>query len=332
VSLFHIGEEGRFMFSTLHRGWQNLLIWLARNERLKAVSESSVTTARLVERYIGGPTTKAGVSRATGLQRVRLSSSMFFLGEYVRDEATVSETVESILDLVRLTVSASLDTHISVDPTAIGYSLSPVLCERNALLIAQAIQSQNKTRPGRHCLMLDMEDLSLVDYTIDLHNKFLESGLPVALTLQAYLFRSEEDVKKEILKGSAVRLVRGAFAEGRRVAYQSQREIGRQYLQLARLMLTGATSSPHFYPIFGTHNEELQEKIILMAEELGLSADRFEFEMLLGVRPELASRLSERRLQVRIYVPCGRDWWGYVNRRIGESPRNALLVLRAICS
>ena len=320
------------MFSLLHRWWRNLLIWMARNERLKTTSESSPRISNLVDRYIGGPTTGAGVSRATSLKRLRLGSSLFFLGEYVGDEAVVNKSVESILDLVRLTVSENLDTHISVDPTAIGYSQSPEFCECNALRIAQAIQSQKGKREGRHCLMLDMEDLSLVDYTIRLHDKFLKLGLPVGLTLQAYLLRTEEDLKSQIQSHSAIRLVKGAFATGKKIAYQSRRQIGRQYLHLARLMLKGAITSPGFYPVFGTHNDELQKEIILEAETLGLGADRYEFEMLLGVRPELASRLSECGKQVRIYVPCGRDWWGYVNRRIGESPRNALLVLRAICS
>jgi proline dehydrogenase len=320
------------MFSALHRAWQNLLIRFAGNQRLKNAVQSSRKVTKLVDRYIGGSTTVAGVTRAADLYRARLSSSMFFLGEYVKDESTISKSVRSILELVQLTSSEGLDSHISVDPTAIGYLQSPALCEANAFLIARAIDAHRNGRQGLHCLMLDMEDESLVDYTIHLHDRISEAGLPVALTLQAYLFRTQNDLQRQIERDSAVRLVKGAFVANSSIAHQGQREITTQYLALARMMIGGAVKRPGFYPIFGTHNRRTQEEIISFAQTRGLSADRYEIEMLLGVDPELASQLSSRGIRVRIYVPCGADWWGYVNRRIGESPRNALKVLRAICS
>ena len=180
--------------------------------------------------------------------------------------------------------------------------------------------------------MLDMEDETLVDYTIGLHDKLRGAGLPTALTLQAYLRRTQEDLRRQIERGGAVRLVKGAFVADRGIAFQGQTEITRQYLALVQIMLKGAISSPKFYPIFATHNVDLQEEIATLAEAQSLASHRYEFEMLLGVEPELAARVSSRGFRVRIYVPCGSDWWGYVNRRIGESPRNALLALRAMFS
>jgi proline dehydrogenase len=320
------------MLAAFQRTWQKAFIWVARNERLRKVFHSSSRVDDLIRRYVGGPTTSSGVSRVADLIHARFRCSMFYLGEYVKDESDARKIVGSISNMVQLMNSADMDVHISVDPTAIGYLQSPSFCAVNAFHIAQVIDSAKKCREGFHCLMLDMEDEGLVSYTIDLHEKLSAARLPAALTLQAYLFRTQQDLQRQIQRGGAVRLVKGAFAAKPSVAHQGQTEITRQYLILARMMLDGAISSPGFYPIFATHNEGVQEEIISLAQTRGLPSQRFEFEMLLGVQPELAVRLCSRGFRVRIYVPCGPDWWGYVNRRIGESPRNALLVLRAIFS
>jgi proline dehydrogenase len=320
------------MLAGFHGTWQKAFIWVARNERLRRIFHSSSRVDDLLRLYIGGPTTRTGVSRAADLNCARFGCSMFYLGEYVKDESDVCKTVESISNLVPMMTTANMDVHISIDPTAIGYLHSPSRCEANAFHIAQVINSQKRNGEGFHCLMLDMEDESLVSYTINLHDKLLAAHLPTALTLQAYLFRTQEDLQRQIRLRSAVRLVKGAFAAKACIAHQRQTEVTRQYLFLARIMLDGAINSPGFYPIFATHNEGVQQEIISLAQARGLPPQRFEFEMLLGVQPELASRLSTLGFRVRIYVPCGPDWWGYINRRIGESPRNALLVLRAIFS
>jgi len=325
-------DKNSTMLAGFRRTWQKAFIWVARNQRLRNLLHSSSKVDDLIHRYIGGPTASTGISRAADLNRARFRCSMFYLGEYLKDESGARNIVESISNMVQLMSSTGMDAHISVDPTAIGYLQSPSFCQANAFRIAQVIDAQKKDREGFHCLMLDMEDESLVSYTIDLHDELSAAGLPTALTLQAYLFRTQEDLQRQIHRGSAVRLVKGAFAAKPGIACQGQTEITKRYLALARMMLDGAISSRGFYPIFATHNEGLQEEIISLAQARELPSQRYEFEMLLGVQPELAARLSSQGFRVRIYVPCGPDWWGYVNRRIGESPRNALLVLRTIFS
>jgi proline dehydrogenase len=318
------------MLPEFRHAWQKLFIGVARSERLSKIFHSSSRVDELIQRYIGGPTASTGISRAADLNRARFTCSMFYLGEYLKDQSDAHNIVESILNLVQLISSTGMDAHISVDPTAIGYLQSPSFCQANAFRIAEAIETRKRDSVGFHCLMLDMEDEGLVSYTIDLHDRLSAAGLPAALTLQAYLLRTQEDLQRQIQSGSAVRLVKGAFAAKPGIACQGQAEITKQYLVLARMMLDGAISSPGFYPIFATHNEGLLEEIISLARARDLTSQSYEFEMLLGVRPELAARLSSRGFRVRIYVPCGPDWWGYVNRRIGESPRNGFLLLRAI--
>lgn len=316
----------------LNRVWQKLMIRVARANRIRSVIESRLATADLVGRYTAGSSPSTGVQRAQILSSRRLRSSLFFAGEYVRDVERIASNVRATLELVQLLAAAGLDLHVSVDPTAIGYLVDADLCAENAVRIATTICSAGQKRPGMHCLMLDMEDESLVDFTIALHDRLKSLSLPVALTLQAYLRRTQKDLQREIELGSSIRLVKGAFAAGSATAYTGRRRVSEQYRELTALMLSEAVAHPAFYPIFATHDDSIYCEIAELANAHGLPKERFEFEMLMGVKPELANSLAGRGYTVRLYVPCGPDWWGYVNRGLGESPRNAVLLLKAICA
>lgn len=314
-----------------NRLWQKAMIRIARADRVRSVVEPMVPSS-LIERYIAGSSPSSGGERAKALQRQSLRSSLFFVGEYLNDRRRCDAMIQGTLEGIELLAAADLDVHISIDPTAIGYLLDPELCSQNAIKIATAIANASHNRPGIHCLMLDMEDEPVVDYTIRLHERMRALGLPAALTLQAYLRRTEQDLQSAIALGSRVRLVKGAFAAGSSVAYVGKQAVSGQYLKLACKMLLAVSANPSFYPIFGTHDNAIQRDIAALAIRERIPNDRFEFEMLMGVRPELAASLAAEGFRVRLYVPCGPDWWGYVNRRLGESPRNAVLLLKAICS
>lgn len=129
---------------------------------------------------------------------------------------------------------------------------------------------------------------------------------------------------------TAVRLVKGAFADGRDHAFQSRGDIDRHYLHLADRMLAPEARPAGFRPVFGTHDQRMIEPIRKIAGERGWPTDAFEFEMLFGVRPELQRQLRDAGHTVRLYLPFGEAWWPYAVRRVGESPRNAWLLLRAL--
>lgn len=315
----------------LNRLWQKAMLRIARADRIRRTLEPIISSS-LIERYIAGSSPASGIAQAREFERQKLRSSLFFVGEYLKDENRCGSVIRSTQEMIGLLAEAALDVHISIDPTAIGYLIDAELCSQNAIAIATEIAGASRNRTGVHCLMLDMEDQSLIDYTIRLHNKIKALGLPVALTLQAYLRRTEKDLEYAIATASRVRLVKGAFAAASAIAYLGKRTVAKQYMKLASQMLRAASTHSQFYPIFATHDEGLQRRIVDLAGSERIPRDRFEFEMLMGVRPELAVSLASEGFRVRLYVPCGPDWWGYVNRRLGESPRNALLLVKAICS
>jgi proline dehydrogenase len=309
------------------------MIALARSARATRFMQGSRAGSSLARRYVAGQAAADAVGVAGDLlSRDGVRSSLYYLGEYVGSAARVAESVAAKLAVAAALGRTVLDVHVSVDPTQIGHSFDPALVDGNARRIAEAVWQAAAGRPGVHCAMLDMEDPSVVDATIALHDRLKREGLPVALTLQAYLRRTAADLRRQVAAGSRVRLVKGAFVGAPEIAYTSQREIKAAYRRLVELMLAPEAKSGGFYPILATHDDALQALAIDTARRNGWRPGEYEFEMLLGVRTDLARELARRGERVRLYLPFGRDWWPYAVRRIGENPRNALLLARSLIS
>ncbi|MEZ5840149.1 MAG: proline dehydrogenase family protein [Hyphomicrobiales bacterium] len=214
----------------------------------------------------------------------------------------------------------------------IGAGVDDGLLDANADAIARRIGGLAGAPGGIHCMMIDMEDHTVVDRTIALHDRLAAAGFPVALTLQAYLRRTEADILRLIERPARVRLVKGAFVAGSDIAFTTHAEIKANYRRLVDLMLSGTARASGFYPIIATHDDRLHAYARDVARRNGWPAGTYEFEMLMGVRGDVAEGLSRGGERVRLYVPFGKDWWPYAIRRIGENPRNALLLARSLLS
>lgn len=315
----------------IRRAWQSSMIALARSDRVKAFMQTSRATSFLRRKFVAGDDASAGVQRAQHLlKHDGIHSSLFYMGEYVDNFDLVKENVLQKLGVVEDLRLAGLDIHVSVDPTQIGYQVDPNMLPEFAGQIAEKIATAKGNGVGLNCLMFDMEDATLLAPTISLHNSLQDSGYPVALTLQAYLRRTYDDMKDQISRGSRVRLVKGAFAAGPEIAFQTQAEIKANSRKIIDLMFSRRAKENGFYPIVATHDTRLHEYTIRLAKANDWPDDSYEFEMLLGVREDLAKNLALRGQRVRLYVPFGKDWWSHAVRRIGENPRNAALLGKAL--
>lgn len=315
------------------RTWQTVMIALARSESAKAFMQNSRATSFLRRKYVAGGDAEAGCARAVALlEEDGIRSSLFFMGEYVDDPELVAETVRQKLAVSEMMARHQLDVHVSVDPTQIGHMMSPEYLQEHARMIADRIRTLTRDRAGVHCLMFDMEDASLNDATIALHDTLQDQGLPVALTLQAYLRRTMEDMERQVKRGSRVRLVKGAFAAGSKLAFQSKKEIKDNSRQLIETMLSETARAGGLYPVIATHDTNLQDFAIKTARRNGWTPGEYEFEMLLGVREDVAKNLAGQGERVRLYVPFGQDWWPHAVRRIGENPKNFVLLARSLFS
>ena len=309
------------------------MIALARSSRLTRVLQGSRAGSSLAAKYVAAVDPSGAVDRASALLSTHgIRSSLFYLGEYVSHRDLVAENVSNKLAVVNALSAAGLDVHVSIDPTQIGHAIDPALACRNALRIAEAIAAAGAGKAGVHCLMLDMEDTALNDATITLHDDMRRRGLPVALTLQAYLRRTADDLSLQVDSGSRVRLVKGAFAADAGVAFTRQADIKSSYQRLLGTMFSPRARASGFYPIVATHDERLHALALGIARQNGWAQGQYEFEMLLGVRPDVSLALAKNGERIRLYLPFGRDWWPYAARRIGESPSNALLLARSLFS
>ncbi len=315
----------------MRRAWQSTMIGLARSPRVKRWVQNTRATSTIATRYVAGETARSGVARAASLlASPGIRSSLFYLGEYVDTPGLVGENVEAKIEVAGLLGNTGMDVHISVDPTQVGQTLDPAMARRNVFSIAEAIARSSNNRPGVHALMLDMEDASVTDATIKLHDDVHAAKLPVALTLQAYRRRTQDDLRPQIRRGSKVRLVKGAFAAGPDLAFPRQSEIKENSRRLIDMMLSREARDAGFYPIIATHDDRLHAYTIERARGNGWQAGEYEFEMLLGVRGDVSHALAKSGERVRLYVPFGRDWWPHAVRRIGENPRNGWLLARSL--
>jgi proline dehydrogenase len=164
---------------------------------------------------------------------------------------------------------------------------------------------------------------------LDLHTRLKQAGIPVAIAIQAYLYRTEEDIRQLVRQGAAVRLVKGAFAEPKDRAWRKKKDIDRNYIRMAELLLSPEARATGVYPIFGTHDDRMIDAIRLLAARNSWNADGYEIEMLFGVRPSYQEQLVSEGHRVRLYLPFGTEWWPYSIRRVGENAANVRFVLEA---
>jgi proline dehydrogenase len=314
------------------RLWQSWMIALARAPRVTRWMQGNRATASLARRFVAGADAAQAMQVARDLERAGFKASLYYLGEYVEDPRVVAENGRQKILAAESLSAAHLQIHVSLDSTQIGYAIDEQAGEELALRIGARIRELSPAAGAPPVLMLNMEDAEYVDRILALRATLLAAGVPVAQTLQAYLRRSADDLAPIVAAGGQVRLVKGAFADPRPHAYQSRAEIDGNYLTLARMMLSADAKANGFRPVFGTHDEALIAEIRAIAKHGGWLPGAYEFEMLYGVRAALQRRLRESGEQVRLYLPYGRDWWPYAVRRVGESPRNAALLARAVVS
>jgi len=310
--------------------WQSAMIGLARSKSITGLMQGNRLMRGLAGRFVGGDSSSAAVKKSSELSGLAATTSLYYLGEYVESPAIIEENVAQLAATIEQLGQSKLDVHISIDPTQIGYAHSDALGEANALRLGKLIAQQPES--GRRRLaMLDMEDFSVVQKTLDLRARMAQAGYPTGITIQAYLHRSAADLRDLIkAEAAAVRLVKGAFAESRDHAWIGRADISREFLSGAAVLLSAEAKTCGVYPIFATHDDEMIQAIVELARQNQRSKDEYEFEMLLGVREPLQHSLIAEGYRLRLYLPFGTDWWPYTVRRIGENPANARFVLNAL--
>jgi proline dehydrogenase len=304
---------------------------LSRSNRVKRLVSTMPVSAGIVRSYVPGETTELVVDATAREVDAGIKVTLDFLGEDTTDVEQAEATVSAYLELLQQLAARGLtrNAEVSVKLTAIGLSLTDEVAPggghktalENARTICRAARNAGTT------VTLDMEDHTTTDSTLailrDLRKDFPETGA----VLQAYLHRTEADCRNLAYEGSRVRLCKGAYNEPEEVAYQSDLDVDRSYVRCLKVLLAGQG-----YPMIATHDPRLIEVASSLASRFGRSQGSYEFQMLYGIRSEEQRRLAASGETVRVYIPYGQEWYGYLMRRLAERPQNLSFFLRSLIS
>jgi proline dehydrogenase len=276
----------------------------------------------LAKRFIAGETVDQAMDAVAALNAQGMTATLDFLGEDVTARPEAERTRDAYFELLAAIRARGVETNVSVKLTAIGLLVD----EGFALANLQGIL-ESASRNRDPFVRIDMEGSSVTDATLRVFERAYAETNDVGPVLQAYLKRTPGDVERMIALGARVRLCKGAYAEPPELAYKDMPTIRAQYLRSAEALLERG-----HYPGIATHDERIIAAVERFVRERDIARDRFEFQLLYGVRPELQRRLVSEGYRVRIYVPYGTHWAGYFYRRITERPENFWFAIRSLLS
>jgi proline dehydrogenase len=296
---------------------RSTLLYLSRRPRLRRWVETSPVAARLTSRFIAGLTLGEALDVCERLKREDILVSLDRLGESVTSLEEAETSCNEYVALLGRVVERGLEASISIKPTQFGLALSAEACRKN---IGRLVEEA--ARLGR-VVEIDMESSDYTESTLEIAAAMHEAHGNVRAVIQAYLYRSEKDIERLCERRVPVRLCKGAYKEPAAVAFQRKRDVDQNYVRLTRILLERGTN-----PGLATHDEKMIREAHRFAAERRIPPESYEFQMLYGIRRDLAKRFVEEGYRIRLYVPYGEAWYPYFMRRLAERPANLLFLLR----
>jgi proline dehydrogenase len=279
-----------------------------------------VIVGQVAKRYIAGVALSDGVRLVQVLNKKSFMATMDLLGEDVKDVAETDEVKKGILSILQSIQENKLTSNVSLKPTQLGLKIDTELAYTNIKNILTLARSYG------NFVRIDMEDSTTTDDTLALYERFKREGITnTGVVIQAYLHRSEADVRALVKHGANIRLCKGIYNESPAIAYKSRQEIRNNYLQLLQLILESGS-----YVGIATHDDYLIDGAYSLIQKMGLKKEQYEFQMLLGVREKLRDQIIGDGHRMRIYVPFGEQWYAYSSRRLQENPHMAWYITKAI--
>jgi proline dehydrogenase len=273
-------------------------------------------------RFIAGETVEEAIEAVADLPGRGLRLTLDYLGESVAsfDEAHAASL--EYLRIIRAMVEAGTERNISLKLTQLGLDLAQEMALANLRRILEP------ARDHGFFVRIDMENSPYTDQTLDIFERLWSEGFTnLGVVLQSALFRTAKDLPRVVGRGARVRLVKGAYKEDGEIAYQRKADVDDAYLMQMEYLLEHGT-----FPALATHDADIIDAAKAFAGRKGIAKDRFEFQMLYGVRRDLQAALTRDGYGMRVYVPFGRQWFPYFMRRLGERPANVGFVIRSLVS
>ncbi len=302
---------------------RSLILAAAGNEAVKNLVATAPVSRDVVGRFVAGESTDDAVRATRELVDAGLTVTLDHLGEDTTQREHAQATVHAYLELLERLHAAGLSEHaeVSVKLSAVGQGIDEGLALENASLICTAAEQSATT------VTLDMEDHTTTDSTLRVLDTLRRTWPSTGAVLQSYLRRTLSDCRSLAGEGSRIRLCKGAYAEPPEVAFDDAHQVDLNYVRCANALLAGAG-----YPMFATHDPRLIDILLERSGWYGRKQGTYEYQMLYGIRPDEQRRLAGMGETVRVYVPYGTEWYGYLMRRLAERPANTTFFLRSLVS
>ncbi len=272
---------------------------------------------RVAQRFVAGETLDDAIAAARTLNAAGFPVSLDLLGENVLDRDGAVRAAETYVAMFDRIAAEKLDGNISLKLTQLGLDLDAGLCEESLLRIADSAAGR------RNFVRVDMEGSPYTQRTVDLVRRVRARTDAVGTVIQSYLFRSEKDVRDLIAAGCRVRLVKGAYKEPAEIAFPAKADVDANFVSLMKILLPSG-----IYHAIATHDPRMISATKEFAAAQGIGKDKFEFQMLYGIRTDLQRGLLSEGYRVRVYIPFGTDWYPYFMRRLAERPANLTFFMR----
>lgn len=293
------------------------LLYLSNQQRVASFVRRNRLARSFASRFVAGETLQEALAAVRRTNDAGATASLDLLGESVRNESEARATGRAYVEILDRIHAERLDANVSVKLTALGLDVSEELC------VAVMQDVLERARAHGSFVRIDMESSAYTQRTLDL---FADRFYPnyrenVGIVLQSYLYRTLDDVAWVNALRARVRLCKGAYMEPPSVAYPDKKDVDANYLRAMRVLLLEGN-----YPAIATHDERIIDETVRFARERDVAPDRFEFQMLYGVRRDLQQQLVADGWRMRVYVPFGTQWYPYLMRRLAERPANVAFI------
>jgi proline dehydrogenase len=293
------------------------ILYLARQKTLRKWMETSPAARKLSSRFVAGSTLADALEVCRKIRGDGITATLDYLGENVTSIEEAAVCRDTYLQTLYAMKEAGVEPNVSLKLTQFGLDLSESACAENVgALVRAAAEIGGFVR-------IDMESSQYTDRTLALVTRLYAEYGACGTVIQAYLRRSADDIACLERERIRVRLCKGAYLEGPEVAFAEKARVDRNYLELAKSLLTKGE-----YPAIATHDERIIDAVESFVSEKGIGRDRFEFQMLYGIRRDLQRRLVKDGYRLRLYVPFGEAWYPYFMRRLAERPANLWFLAR----
>lgn len=294
------------------------LLWLSERNGVFDFVKGNSVARKMASRFVAGETPDMAIEAVTEINSTNLTASLDLLGESVTNEQEAVSARVEIVDVLERIKETGVDANVSIKLTQMGLDLDLDSCAGNMRALLEVARKHDIF------VRIDMESSQYTERTLTLFREQLypEFGDLVGVVIQTCLYRAAQDVEDLINQGARVRLVKGAYAELASVAFPDKRDVDATYAALTERLLSEGN-----YPAIATHDESLIDHARTYARERDIDPERFEFQMLYGVRRDLQQSLRQAGYNVRVYVPYGTQWYPYLMRRLAERPANIAFMI-----